>query len=225
MNCISSVSYSVIINGEACGNITPTRGIRQGDPLSPYLFLFCAEGLSALIHKATRDKQISGISIGRGCPFLTHLFFADDSLLFCKASVQECQKLVDILNCYEAASGQKINTDKSSVFFSPNTPQGRKDFILNILGPMQDSRHNKYLGLPSIIGKSKTQVFAEVKERVRKKLAGWKGKLLSIGGREILIKAVAQAVPTYTMSCFQLPKTLCKDLEKIMRNFWWGQKS
>ena len=136
MNCISSVSYSVIINGEACGNITPTRGIRQGDLLSPYIFLLCVEGLSALIHKVTRDKQISGISIGRGCPFLTHLFFADDSLLFCKENVQECQKLVDILNCYEAAFGQKINTDKSSIFFSPNTPQGRKDCILNILGPM-----------------------------------------------------------------------------------------
>ena len=67
-------------------------------------------------------------------------------------------------------------------------------------------------------------MFAEVKERVGKKLAGWKGKLLSIGGREILIKVVAQAVPTYTMSCFQLPKTLCKDLENLMRNFWWGQR-
>ena len=80
------------------------------------------------------------------------------------------------------------------------------------------------MGLPSIIGKSKAQVFAEVKERVGKKLAGWKGKLLSIGGREILIKVVAQAVPTYTMSCFQLLKTLCKDLENLMRNFWWGQR-
>jgi len=80
------------------------------------------------------------------------------------------------------------------------------------------------LGLPSIIGKSKTQVFAEIKERVAKMLASWKGKLLSIGGRGILIKVVAQAVPTYTMSCFQLRKTLCTDLENMMRNFWWGQK-
>ena len=85
---------------------------------------------------------------------------------------------------------------------------------------MQDSRHNKYLGLPSIIGKSKTQVFIEIKEQVAKKLPGWKGKLLSIGGREILIKEVAQAVPTYTMSRFQLPKTLCTDLENMMHNFW-----
>ena len=155
MLCISSVSYSVIINGEACGNITPSRGIRQGDPLSPYLFLLCAESFSALIHKAARDNQISGMSIGRGCPIITHLFFADDSLLFCKAKDQECQKLVDILNSYEAASGQKINTDKSSVFFSPNSPQEKKESILNILGPMQDSKHNKHLGLPIIIGKSK----------------------------------------------------------------------
>ena len=155
MLCISFVSYSVIINGEACGNITPSRGIRQGDPLSPYLFLLCAESFSALIHKAARDNQISGMSIGRGCPIITHLFFADDSLLFCKAKNQECQKLVDILNSYEAASWQKINTDKSSVFFSPNSPQEKKESILNILGPMQDSKHNKYLGLPTIIGKSK----------------------------------------------------------------------
>ena len=88
---------------------------------------------------------------------------------------------------------------------------------------MQDSRHKKYLGLPSLIRKSKSQVFAEIKERAGKKLAGWKGKLLSIGGREILIKVVAQAVPTYTMSCFQLPKTLCDDLESMMRNFWWAK--
>ena len=83
---------------------------------------------------------------------------------------------------------------------------------------MQDSRHNKYLGLPSIIGKSKAQVFAEVKDRVAKKLAGWKGKLISIDGREIFIKAVTQTMPTYTMSCFQLPKTLCQDLESMMRS-------
>ena len=89
---------------------------------------------------------------------------------------------------------------------------------------MHDSSHTKYLGLPSIIGISKKLVFAEIKEKVSKKLAGWKGKLLSMGGKEVLIKAVAQAIPTYTMTCFQLPKTLCEDLEKLMRSFWWGQK-
>ena len=89
---------------------------------------------------------------------------------------------------------------------------------------MHDSNHTKYLGLPSIIGRSKKLVFAEIKEKVGKKLAGWKGKLLSMGGKEVLIKVVAQAIPTYTVSCFQLLKSLCEDLEKLMRSFWWGQK-
>ena len=91
---------------------------------------------------------------------------------------------------------------------------------MDILGPMQDTRHGKYLGLPSIIGRSKTKVFAEVKEKVRRKLARWKGKLLSIGGKEILIKAVAQAVPTYTMSYFLIPKGLCEEIKGMIRNFW-----
>ncbi|XP_030926610.1 uncharacterized protein LOC115953217 [Quercus lobata] len=137
---------------------------------------------------------------------VTHLFFADDSLLFCKASTQECQILMAILDLYEAASRQKINADKSSIFFSTNTPSELKDEIMEVMGPMQDSKHNKYLGLPSIIGKSKKEVFAEIKEKVAKKLSGWKEKMLSIGGKEILIKAVAQAIPTYAMSFFSYPK-------------------
>ena len=225
MQCISTVSYSVIINGEAYGCITPSRGLRQGDPLPPGLFLLCVEGLFMLIHQAVRNQALNGVSICRGCPSITHLFFADDSLLFYKANVQECNELMSILGVYESASSQKINPDKSSVFFSPNTPSATRDEILNSLGPMQDSQHKKYLGLPSLIGKLKTQVFVEIKEIVGKKLAGWKGKLLSIGGREVLVKAVAQAVPTYTMSCFQLPKSLCDDLERMMKNFWWGQRN
>ena len=92
------------------------------------------------------------------------------------------------------------------------------------MGLMQDSKHNKYLGLPSFIRKSKKEVFAEVKEKVEKKMFGWKEKMLSIGGREILRKAVAQAIPTYTMSCFLLPKGLCDEIEGMMRRFWWGQR-
>ena len=86
---------------------------------------------------------------------MTHLFFADDSILFCKASLEECHLLRSTLMEYEEALGQKVNTDKSSIFFSPNIAQATRDEIFNILGPIQNSRHTKYLGLPSLIGKSK----------------------------------------------------------------------
>ena len=109
-------------------------------------------------------------------------------------------------------------------FFSNNTPEDKRYEVLNVLGPMQVIRHKKYLGLPSIIGKSRVEIFVEVKERVEKKLSGWKEKMLFVGGREILIKAVAQAIPTYTMSCFQIPKSICDDIEGMMRKFWWGQR-
>ena len=89
--CINSISYYVLINGVAYGNIIPSRGLHQGDPLSSYLFLLCADGFSFLISKAVRNQLISGLSICRGCPKITRLFFADDSLLFCKANSQECQ--------------------------------------------------------------------------------------------------------------------------------------
>ena len=197
----------------------PTRGLRQGDPLSPYLFLLSVEGFSTLINEATRCQQLNGISISRGAPKISHIFFADDSLLFCNANGAECNKLKEILRIYESTSEQKINIEKSSIFFSPNTSQEHKDEILGILGPMNDSRHTKYFGLPSIIGRSKKQIFAEIQEKVGKKLVGWKGKLLSLGDKEILIKVVAQAIPSYTMSCFLLPMSLCEDLERDMRSF------
>ena len=224
MKCITTVLYLVIINGVVHGRIFPTRGLRQGDPLSPYLFLLCVDGFSSLIKDAARNQSLSGISFCKGCPMVTHLFFAVDNLLFCRANDQECHKPIEILELYEAASGQKVNVENSSVFFSHNTPHEKKCAMLNILGPMQDTRHGKYLGLPPIIGRSKIEVFAELKEKVGRKLAGWKGKLLSIGGREILIKAMAQAVPTYTMSCFLILKGLYEEIEGMIRKFWWGQR-
>ena len=90
MRRITTISYYVLINGVAHGNIMPLRGLRQGDPLSFYLFLLCADGFSSLINKAVRSHTMNGLSICRGCLMISHLFFANDSLLFCKVSSQEC---------------------------------------------------------------------------------------------------------------------------------------
>ena len=122
MRCITTVTYSIRINGQTRGRIVPSRGLRQGDPLSPYLFLFCAEGLLALLRRATERQNIHGVAVCRRAPRISHLFFADDSLVFCRASLEECNELQRIFTVYEAASGQQLNKAKTTLFFSKNTP-------------------------------------------------------------------------------------------------------
>ena len=122
MQCVTTVTYSVRINGKPKGHIIPTRGIRQGNPLSPYLFLLCAEGLSSHIKKVVDDGVMEGLVICPGGPRLSHLFFVDNSLIFCKASIEECNSLQRILTVYEEASRQQLNHTKTSLFFSSNTP-------------------------------------------------------------------------------------------------------
>ena len=119
----------------------------------------------------------------------------------------------------------KNNREKTSLFFSKNTSGEVNDYVKKKLGARVIQQHEQYLGLPPLVGKWKRKAFNRIKDQVRRKIADWKGKLLSHAGREILIKAVAQATPTYTMSCFKIPKTLCKELNSMMSNFWWGQKN
>ena len=123
MQCVSTVTYSILLNGEPQGFIQPSRGLRQGDPLSPFLFLFCAEGLNALLCKAAEDNEIRGLSLCRQGPQITHLFFADDCLLFCRSNAAQCRKIQQILDWYEVASGQQVNKAKTTLFFSRNTPE------------------------------------------------------------------------------------------------------
>ena len=117
MGCITTVTYSILVNGEPKGMITPLRGLRQGDPLSPYLFLFCVERLNALLCGATSRGEIHGFSICRSGPKLNHLFFVDDCLIFCKSTLEECNKIQELHGHYEVALGQIINKEKTTLFF------------------------------------------------------------------------------------------------------------
>lgn len=105
MKCISSVSYSILYNGFPSKKFVPSRGLRQGDPISPFLFLICAEGLSSLLKEAEIRKVIHGVRISRSVTPISHLFFADDTLLFTRANETEAEAITDILLLYEAASG------------------------------------------------------------------------------------------------------------------------
>lgn len=223
MKCVSSVTYSVLVNGTPCGKIFPSRGLRQGDPLSPYLFLLVAEGLSSLIVRVEEEGSIIGVPITVVGIRLSHLFFADDSLLFCKANFSEWGNLNHILHKYELGSGQKLNFEKTSIFFSKNTRMEFRQFLRDSARIQATASYENYLGLPALIGRSKSKTFAKIESRVRMKLDGWKEKFLSQAGNEILIKAMVQAIPTYCMSVFQLLKTLCKSLNSLLSQFWWGK--
>jgi hypothetical protein len=154
MKCIRTVTYVVLVNGKPVGNIRPSREIRQGDPISPYLFLLCAEAFSALLNRAERKGVITGVPTSFKSPRLNHLFFADDSMLFCKANSVEWRRLIRILEVYEVGSGQRLNMNKTSIFFSRNTSQERKQEILMLSRLSEAHRIDTYLGLPSFVGKS-----------------------------------------------------------------------
>jgi hypothetical protein len=178
--------------------------------------------LSGLITTAQQNKLIHGVKIAPGAPEITHLFFADDSLIFCRANTEETAHIQSIITTYQQASGQLVNYSKSEIIFSKRVPQDMKQAIQQIL-PMTTVNHlSKYLGQPTIIGRSKNQVFNFIQDKVWKKLKGWKENNLSYAGRGTLIKVVAQAIPTYLMSIFLIPKNLCNQMESMMSRFWWG---
>ena len=222
MDCVSSVSYSFIINGGVCGDVIPTRGLRQGDPLSPYLFILVADAFSKMLQKKVQERKIHGAKASRSGPEISHLFFADDSLLFTRASPQECIVIVDILNKYELASGQKINYEKSEVSFSRGVSVEQREVLAGILNMRQVDRHEKYLGIPSISGRSKKLLFDSLLDRIWKKLQGWKEKLLSRAGKETLLKSVIQAIPTYLMGVYKIPGLVIQKIHSAMARFWWG---
>lgn len=122
MSCISTVSYSFLIDDTIHGRVTPSRGIRQGDPLSPYIFILCREVLSGLCRKAHISGHMVGLRLARAAPCINHLLFADDTMFFLKTDMKSCAALKDILGLYETVSGQMINPTKSSISFSSKTP-------------------------------------------------------------------------------------------------------
>lgn len=177
-----------------------------------------------MLRKAACEGDLQGVQACRGAPELTHLFFADDNIIYCGAEEKNCRTLANIFSVYEKASGQKINTDKSSVYISPNVQEEKAAVLMNCLGIYKVMREEKYLGLPMTLGKSKSSFFGDIKDRIWKRMQGWKERMLSKAGREVLIKSVAQSIPNYAMSCFMFPGCVLKGIRSIISNFWWGQK-
>lgn len=145
--------------------------------------------------------------------------------MFFKATAGEASAIKDILHSYEVVSGQVVNFQKSAIFLSSIVRRDKHEEIRDVLGVYKDIGSSRYLGLPSLIGKSKKVVFNYLKDKIWTRIKGWNNKLLSKAGKAILIRNVAQTIPAYTMSCFMIPKTLCQEIERIMNAFWWNSNS
>ncbi|CAA7037002.1 unnamed protein product, partial [Microthlaspi erraticum] len=195
LHCISMVSYSFLVNGAAQGSVIPQRGIRQGDPLSPFIFILCGEVLSGLCRQAQDIGKLPGIRVSRGSPRLNHLLFADATMFFCKTSQQSCESLMTILQKYEKASGIEKEEGKG-----------------------------KYLGLPESFGRKKKDPFTMIVDRIHQRSVHYSSRFLSSAGKLTMLKSVLSAMPTYSMSCFKLPAGLCKRIQSALTRFWWDSK-
>ena len=196
MRCLSSNSFSFQLNREIVGEIWPTRGLRQGDPLSPYLFLISSDGLSRLLQQEERLGNLMGVKLSRRASSISHLLFADYSLLFCHASNKSALAIKKVIEVYHLASGQFLNTQKSILYFSPNTPTDEREFFSQTLNMPICEYHESYLGLPAYSNRAKKKLFSTIKERIWKLLHNWNEHLFFIGDKEVLLKAVVQCIPT-----------------------------
>ena len=224
LQCISTVSYSFLINNEVAGNVHPQRGIRQGDLLSPYIFILCGEVLSGLCKKAQISGTLPGVGVARNSPKVNHLLFADDTMFFTKSDPQSCAALMEIMSEYEEASGQKINALKSSITFSAKTPPEVRSRVKLQLGIDKEGGVGKYLGLPEYFGRRKKDLFASIVARMRQKAMSWNTRSLSTAGKANMLQYVLSSIPTFAMSCFELPIGLCNQIQSVLTRFWLDAK-
>lgn len=164
------------------------------------------------------------MKICQGAPVISHLFFADASVLLLKTKQEEAAALRGILDLYENCSGQCINLEKSAIMFSPNTPDAARSMVKNSLQIQSENWNEKYLGLPVYAGKSRRKAFAYVKGAIAGRVYGWKEKLIAKVGKETLVRTAAQAIPTFAMSYFDLTKTFCQEISSLIGTYCWSQQ-
>ncbi|XP_062006013.1 uncharacterized protein LOC133723213 [Rosa rugosa] len=211
--------------GLVCG-IQPSMARLKTAGLDDGCFLVKGDGkgvgLSSLLQKAGRERRINGVQVGLEAPNISHLLFADDSLIFSTANLEEVASVKQCLLLYERAAGQRMNFQKSAVSFSLSVSDDLKVSIQNFLGVSFVPFHERYLGIPTVAGKSKKMMFKRINDRLVSHMSGWQSKFLSKAGKLVLVKAVAQAIPTYAMNVFRLPKGVCRSFQSKVSNYWWG---
>lgn len=200
--------------------IVVERGPRQGDPLSPYLFIICINVLSCLIANAERREDCQGIKFSRRGPAISHLLYADDLILFFKADNESPFTLNGILHDFCSIASLSIKIQKSNLILSPNTPRLRKIELINLFRVEATNKLGKYLGVFVDDKNDLKRNFDDLLHKIENRLAGWKIKLLSQAGRLTLIKSVIQSDPVYKLSCFKASRKVTDAINSTMTNFF-----
>uniref|UniRef100_A0A2N9HSR5 Reverse transcriptase domain-containing protein n=1 Tax=Fagus sylvatica TaxID=28930 RepID=A0A2N9HSR5_FAGSY len=219
--CISSVRFSVLINGTPCGFFPSSRGLRQGDSLSPMLFVLVMEALSRLMDRAVDRGYLEGFSVDNSNAAglkVSHMLFADDTLVFCGATRDQLYHLKGVMLCFEAVSGLRINLGKSEIV--PVGPVADVENLVQVLGGRVGSLPMKYLGLPLGARYKSKEIWNPILEKMERRLAGWKRSYLSKGGRLTLIKSTLSSLPTYFLSLFAVPASVLTGLRNFNEIFF-----
>jgi hypothetical protein len=221
--CISTVRFSIMVNGSPSGFFGSSRGIRQGGPLSPLLFLLVMEVISRMLSRMEEAGLIRGFKAGKPQEegiSISHLLFADDTIVFCDADPEQLLHLRMVLSCFEAATGLGVNMSKSELV--PVGDVRNVSQLADILCCHIGSLPMSYLGLPLGASFKASMVWNPILEKVERRLAGWKKLYLSKGGRLTLLKSTLSSLPTYYLSLFTVPKHVAARIERLQRNFLWG---
>lgn len=221
MHCVTSSTFSILWNGNKMPSFKPSHGLRQGDPLSPYLFILCMEKLSLAINNAVFQGEWEPIQITSTWPQVSHLLFADDVLLFIKARNSQLRFVTDLFDRFSKASGLKINLSKSRAYYSTGTPQRKINSLTNISGIRSTTSLDKYLGFPILKGRPKRSDFNFIIEKMQNRLVSWKNRLLNKTGRLTLANSVLSSIPSYFMQINWLPQSICDNIDQTTRNFIW----
>ncbi|XP_071707923.1 uncharacterized protein [Rutidosis leptorrhynchoides] len=220
-SCLKSASVSVLVNGTPTKEFKLGRGVRQGDPLSSFLFIIATEGLNWLTKSAVSNNLYSGVEIDKDKVPISHLQYADDTLFFGSWSLDNIENLMKLLKCFELCSGLKINYNKSNPF-GVGVDMKEVEYMAHLFGCNVGVFPFTYLGQPIGANMKKIASWKPVIDKFEKRLADWKSRTMSFGGRLTLVTSVLNSLPLYYFSLFRAPHCVLNKLECVRRKFFWG---